>query len=411
MKPRRPRRLGVWLGGRRIADFEQGRQQAISCRYTEAALDIWPQNSPVLSCSLPLRAGPQNALAFCRGLVPEGHALHTFAVRAGVSVADTFGLLASYGRDVAGALVISEQEPDDRRFGVEPYTEATLAAAVGELNERPLGVHDDSELSLAGCEAKLPLVELGEGRWGRPQYGRPSTHILKIEDGLHVGLVAGESACLELARTAGLTTITSDLTMTGGTPGIRVSRFDRRVGSNGVGRIHQEDVCQALGLDPGEPHGGVKYERNGGPTLRQTAHLLNAYSSDPEAQLDRLVAVVTFTVLIGNADAHGKNLSIMHPTPETVVLAPLYDTVPTTLWPDLPADASMSIGGQTSLPKITVADIVREAQAWPHSAERTRKIVDTTIDVLMAAIDRGVIPQESAVAAAVTSRSAHLDNR
>jgi serine/threonine-protein kinase HipA len=404
----RPKRLGVWLGGIRVADLAQGRRGELRCRYTAEALVRWQGNSPLLSCSLPLGSRPQDALAFCKGLLPEGQALQMMAAGAGVAVNDTFALLAHFGRDVAGALVIAAEEPGARRFGVEPYTKETLATAVAEVDEYPLGAHDDSELSLAGLQDKLLLVELEDGRWGRPLGGRPSTHILKVDDPRHPGLVEAEALCLELARAAGLTTIESQLTTVGETQCLVVSRFDRIVEGDEVRRIHQEDLCQATGVDPEDNRGRAKYERAGGPSLRQAAALLDAYAADPAQQLERLAAVVTFTVLIGNADAHGKNLALLHPTAENVTLAPLYDTVPTALWPKLRTEAAMAIGGQVMLSEVTINDIVREGRAWWLAEDRARAVTTQTIETITDAIDRELIPPSSELAAFVRERAKQL---
>ncbi len=404
----RAKRLGVWLDGMRVADLDQRRRRELRCRYTEEALERWQGNSPLLSCSLPLGSPPQDALAFCRGLLPEGQALQMMAAAAGVAVNDTFELLARYGRDVAGALVIGAEEPAERRFGVEPYTEESLATAVAEVDEYPLGAHDDSELSLAGLQDKLLLVELEDGSWGRPLGGRPSTHILKVDDPRHPGLVDAEALCLELARAAGLTTIESRLMPVGGTQCLLASRFDRLVEGGEVRRIHQEDLCQATGVDPGDNRGRAKYERAGGPSLRQAAALLDAHAADPVDQLDRLAAVVTFTVLIGNADAHGKNLALLHPTPESVSLAPLYDTVPTALWSNLRTEAAMAIGGQVSLPDVTIDDIAREGRAWSLAEDRARAVAIETIEIVSDAIDNEVIPTNSKLASFVRKRAAQL---
>jgi serine/threonine-protein kinase HipA len=402
------RRLGVWLDGRHVADLLQERWPAIRCRYTEQALDLWPQNSPVISCSLPLRARPQDALPFCRGLLPEGQALQTLAAHAGLAVNDTFDLLARYGRDVAGALVIAEHEPQERRFGVERLTPAALEAAVDELDEYPLGAHDDSELSLPGLQDKLLLVDLGDGAWGRPLRGRPSTHILKLDDRRRPGLVGAEALCLELAKAAGLTSVDYRLETIGEERCLIVSRFDRRELAGRLERVHQEDLCQALGVDPGDNRGRAKCEDGGGPSLRQMARLLDAYATDPEEQLDRLVATVAYTVLIGNADAHGKNLALLHPGPQSVELAPLYDTVPTALWPKLRTDAAMAIGGQVALADVTLEDVLREAAAWSHPRERAEEAARRTIAAVTAAIDQGRIPPDSNVATLVLARARRL---
>jgi serine/threonine-protein kinase HipA len=404
----RNRQLGIWLDGVHVAELEQARRGELRCRYTDDALERWQGNSPLLSCSLPLGSRPLDALPFCRGLLPEGQALQMMAAAAGVAVNDTFALLAHYGRDVAGALVISADEPAGRRFGVEPYSEESLAAAVAEVDEYPLGVHDDSELSLAGLQDKLLLVELEDGSWGRPLGGRPSTHILKVDDPRHPGLVDAEAQCLELARAAGLTTIESRLMTVGETRCLLVSRFDRVIEAGEVRRIHQEDLCQATGIDPDGSRGRAKYERAGGPSLRRAAALFDAYAVDPAQQLERLIAAVTFTVLIGNADAHGKNLALLHPTPETVSLAPLYDTVPTALWPKLRGEAAMAIGAQVMLSDVTLNDIIREGRAWSLSEERARATALQTIETVVDTIDRDLIPPSSDLAAFVRKRAEQL---
>lgn len=97
------------------------------------------------------------------------------------------------------------------------------------------------------------------------------------------------------------------------------------------------------------------------------------------------------TVLIGNADAHGKNLGLLHPTPETVSLAPIYDTVPTVLWPNLRSRTAMAIGGQVELGQVGFDDIVREARSWPHPEERARQAALETIEAIETALDQGVV--------------------
>lgn len=401
--------LGVWLDETRIAELLPRKGGAIDVRYTEEALRSWPQNSPLISCSLPLGPRLQPGLAFCRGLLPEGNALRALAERAGLATNDTFGLLERYGRDVAGALVISREEPAERRFGVEEYSEQSLREAIEDLDEHPLGAHDDSELSLAGLQDKLLLVDLGEEGWGRPLHGRPSTHILKLDDRLRPGLVDAEAECLRMARAVGLTEVDVRLETRGESRCLIVSRFDRSVRPDGaVTRIHQEDLCQATGVDPSDRRGRAKYERAGGPSLRQAAALLDSYAADVGAQLDRLVAIATFTVLTGNADAHGKNLAFLHPDPGRIELAPLYDTVPTVLWPKLRTEAAMSVGAQVSLPDVTLKDIIREGRAWRHPEDRVAAVATDTVEAMTAALEQGEIDTRSNLAKFVAQRARQL---
>ncbi|HEV7163623.1 MAG TPA: HipA domain-containing protein, partial [Solirubrobacteraceae bacterium] len=130
------------------------------------------------------------------------------------------------------------------------------------------------------------------------------------------------------------------------------------------------------------------------------------YAQDPREQLDRLLATATFTVLIGNADAHGKNIALLHPTAEHIELAPLYDTVPTVLWPKLRRQGAMSVGGRYELDAITIADLIDEARSWRHDPKRARLVVtETAAAVLEAARE---LDTDSAVAGHVIERSGQL---
>lgn len=375
-------RLGVWWwDGTHVADIE-GDGADILLRYTPEVLGAWPANTPLLSCSLPVRSGSQRAGPFFRGVLPEGQHLAAVAATAGLAVTDTIGLLARYGRDVAGALVVAPEFPGHRPGRLVPYSDETLADEIAGLSETPLAVHEDSELSIAGLQDKLLLVATGEG-WSRPADGAPSTHILKLDDLRHPGLVAAEAACLRLAVAIGLTDVRVEETIVGGIECLVVSRFDRAVNECGaVERIHQEDLCQATGREP-----TAKYERTGGPTLREVAELLDAYAADPLAELDRLVAHVTFTVLVGNADAHGKNVALLH-RGDQVGIAPVYDQVPTVLWPNLRREPAMSIGARVAgIADVRSDDIVAEARHWSHHPDRARAVVTTLAEQALAAAD------------------------
>jgi serine/threonine-protein kinase HipA len=205
-----------------------------------------------------------------------------------------------------------------------------------------------------------------------------------------------------------LTTIEARLETLGELHCLIVSRFDRVTEAGSLRRVHQEDLCQATGTDHSEREGRAKYERAGGPSLKDAASLLDSYADDVEAQLDRLVEIVTFTVLIGNADAHGKNLAFLHPDPQRIELAPLYDTVPTALWPKLRSEAAMSIGAQVSLPDVTLKDIVREARIWRHSGDRAEAAARSTIANVCTALEQGPTRRRSDVAKFVTRRAKQL---
>ena len=381
------RQLGVWLHGHHVAEITTKGPGQITCRYTAEAQDRWPGGVPLLSCSLPLgSARYRNAKTWFRGLLPEGQALQAMADRARVPTYDTFGMLARFGRDVAGAVVVADQDPGPRPGTVEPYSAEALDEEVAGLEDRPLALHDDSELTLPGLQNKLLLIDLGDRRWGRPVGGRPSTHILKVEDRRYPGLVTMEAACLRLARSVGLTTVDVTVERFAEIDGLIVSRFDRRTVDGTVVRVHQEDTCQALGRDPEAQERRGKYEAHGGPAFVEVADLLDRYAQDPLDELARLVRVVAFTTAIGNADAHGKNLAFVHEPTGSVRLAPLYDTVPTALWPRLPTRAAMRVNGRPTLGEVTIDDIVAEAQRWRLDSARAEAAAVSTLQELRTSV-------------------------
>lgn len=401
------RHLGVWLHGALVAEITSKGSGRITCRYTTEAQGRWPGGTPLLSCSLPVASRRfRDAGTWFRGLLPEGRALQAMADHARVPTYDTFGMLARFGRDVAGAVVIADHDPGLRPGDVQAYTAATLDDEVAGLEDRPLALHDDSELSLPGLQNKLLLVELADG-WGRPVGGRPSTHILKAEDRRYSGLISAEAACLRLAKAVELTTVDVTVEHLAGIDCLIVSRFDRRTIDGRVERVHQEDACQALGRNPEAQRGRGKYEADGGPSFVEIAALLDRYAQDPLGEMTRLVSVVAFTVAIGNADAHGKNVAFLHDPPGAIRLAPLYDTVPTVLWPQLPERAAMLVNGRTNLAHVTFDDLVAEASRWRLEPARAEAAALTTLQQLRAAADTTEL-SAAPVAARVVSRCDEL---
>lgn len=406
----RPEPLNVWLEGVLVAELTARKPWDIRCRYTQEALERWDIGVPLLSCSLPLGHGRPNASIFASGLLPEGQ--HRLVMAANIKVAnnDTFALLSHYGRDVAGALVIGHEPPEIHPGGVEPYSSATLDAEVAGLPEHPLAIHDDSELSVAGLQDKLLLVRLAEGRWGRPVHGAPSTHILKVDDARHPGLVDAEADCLLLAKEVELTTVDAELADIGGARCLIVSRYDRETAAGGeTRRIHQEDACQALARDPEANQGRGKYQAAGGPSLAEIAALLDRWSLDGEAERRKLLGVSTFDVVTGNADAHGKNISILHPAPGAIALAPLYDTVPTVMWSKLRSEAAMLVNNVAHLDRITEDDLVSEAVRWGLTKRSASAVVAETIERLDEAAK--ALNSDTGVAGLVRSRIASIRNR
>lgn len=386
----RVRQLSVWLHGDEVAVLRRTGAGGVSCQYAQTTVDTFPLGAPLLSCSLPVRGGRQNAWAFVTGLLPEGQHRLSMSRVAGVETLDALGMLSRFGRDVAGALIIAPAAATapGPHGGVTPglveLSADDLVAEVAALPVRSLALHDDSELSLAGLEDKILLVRTASG-WARPVHGYPSTHILKVDNRVHRGTVVAEHDCLQLARRAGLAAPDCHLMRIGDADCIVVERYDRVAVDGITRRIHQEDSCQALAIDPADHDGRGKYESHGGPTLAGIAGLLNAYSVEPATELTRLLERVTFTVVIDDADAHGKNISLLHPNAEHITLAPLYDTVPTSLWPTVSGKAAMRVNGRSRLAEITPEDLTDEARRWGLNTRLARQTITDTCERLRVA--------------------------
>lgn len=382
-----PQRLDVWLDHTLLGRISQARRGSkLMFEYGDAVVAERELNTPYLSCSLPVVEGRHAAGPFLEGLLPEGDHRNALARAAGVLSTDVRGLLARYGRDVAGAVTIVERDLPRADTSAEPYSAESLDLEVTGLASRPLAVYEDSELSLAGMQNKMLLVQTPEG-WARPVHGYPSTHILKLDDRFRPGLVRAECAALALARAAGLQAAEAEVVTVAGVECLITRRFDRAPASgHEPRRVHQEDACQALGAAV-RFDGRGKYELEGGPTLRGIASLLASWAVDPDVEQLRLLDHVLFTVAIGNADAHGKNVAMLHPRPGEIVLAPLYDTVPTCLWPTLRNEAAMTVGGAVDMPAITLADVLNEASAWGLSERTARARAVQTLERLLAAAE------------------------
>src|SRR5207248_3174069 len=149
-----------------------------------------------------------------------------------------------------------------------------------------------------------------DGRVGLPVGATPSTHILKPPSVATTGsgrpafpwLVENEAFCQRLAAHAGIAAARVAIRPVGELRTLLVERYDRaRDPAGRTTRLHQEDLCQALGVPPAR-----KYEMEGGPSIEAAVRLLRQISTEPTDVLAFLERVA-FNVLVGNNDAHGKN--------------------------------------------------------------------------------------------------------
>jgi serine/threonine-protein kinase HipA len=187
-------------------------------------------------------------------------------------------------------------------------------------------------------------VVLTDGAVALPAPGQPTTHILKPPMSRFSATTENEAFVMRLAAAAGLDVAAVEPRIVRDRTFLLVQRYDRSRGEDGgVRRIHQEDFCQALGVPP-----ETKYASEGGPTFKNCFELLRRVAARPAVDVLKLLDAVIFNLIVGNADAHGKNFSILYDR-EGPRLAPLYDLVATVAYPELSPKLAMRIGKRATL--------------------------------------------------------------
>jgi serine/threonine-protein kinase HipA len=197
-------------------------------------------------------------------------------------------------------------------------------------------------LSLAGAQAKVPVV-LVDGAIALPLPGQPTTHILKPSIPRFPATTENEAFVMRLAAAIGLDVAPVEPRVVRGRTFLLVTRYDRAPSETGVRRVHQEDFCQALGVPP-----ETKYAAEGGPGFKECFALLRRVSARPAEDVLKLLDAAIFNLIVGNADAHGKNFSILYDA-QGPKLAPLYDLLSTVAWPELSPKMAMKMGGRGRL--------------------------------------------------------------
>ncbi|HKF84080.1 MAG TPA: HipA domain-containing protein [Solirubrobacterales bacterium] len=370
--------LAVYLYGRRVGTLQPGTATDYAFAYSETVVESADPGAVVLSHSLPVREEPFDPAAtraYFEGLLPESGRREELARELQVSVHDSYALLARVGRDCAGAVVIlPEQERlESEAAGVNWLSEDRLIELVNELPRRPLGVTRASgklRLSLAGVQRKLALVRNESGGFGEPVGDAPSTHLIKPEFGdEYPGLAVNEMFCMTVAGRIGLDAAKTALATIGDRTCLISSRFDRAEQDGITVRLHQEDLCQALGVPT-----NLKYEANSGPGFRHFHRVLGEIGRGGD--MNAMVRSAVLNFVLGNSDAHGKNFAILF-TRDGRRLAPLYDIVSTAVY-DLDREMAMAIGGNFDPDSIQLADWLDMSAGCDLSPRRFFPLVRAT---------------------------------
>ena len=334
------RRLSVYHGQQLVGQVTADETDRFSFQYDPQWLQL-PDAFPV-SQALPLLSAVHDgeaAHSFFSNLLPEGAVRSLVARRLGLSEGNDFALLEALGGECAGALVIASSPPRPADQTYSPIDEKQLA----ELAQRGGAFAETSgtggvRLSLAGAQDKLPVF-LQDDRLMLPHGSSPSSHILKFASRDFKNMPGNELMIGALARASGLPVVNSSLRSIGNDMHLLVERYDRISRDGSIIRLHQEDLCQALGVPPSR-----KYEEEGGPTFQQCFQMVDQASAEPALDGRSLILWAAFNAIVGNADGHAKNLSLVRGLNGTLRLAPFYDLLSTSVYPRLASRLAMSIG-------------------------------------------------------------------
>lgn len=353
--------LDVFLLGRKVGELRySSHHNEMHFQYDEAYLA--GGDAVALSHALPLQTeafDSDRTTVFFENLLPPDQVRRKLGPVLHVSRHNIFGFLEAIGGDCAGAISLwpKGNAPDDAEERVARLDEAGAAEVLRSLRKRPLYVNgiDGYRISGAGAQDKL-IARIVDGQIELPLFGTPSTHIIKPSAADYPDTVYNECFAMRLADRVGLAAAKCGLMRIGGSVYYWTERYDRETVDGRIRRLHQEDFCQMLGVS-----GELKYESEGGPTFADCMSVLsemNIALSDRFAFIDRMI----FNYLIGNADAHGKNSSVLYRGSNGKSLAPLYDVMSTAIYGNLSKVNAMSIGGARTLDDVTRGSFERLAR-------------------------------------------------
>lgn len=309
--------------------------------------------------------------AFFSNLLPEGHLRDYLAKRADVNPDREFFLLAVLGADLPGALVVEPLESD--RQSSEPQD-----ACDDDTRDHSRGGEEPLRFSLAGVQLKFSAVMEASGGLAIPAGGLGGSWIVKLPSARFKAVPENEFAMLELARRTGISVPENkliDVASIKGLPeqaptvegkALAVKRFDRLPDGTPV---HMEDFAQVFGEFPNN-----KYKFH---SYANIAAVL--WAEIGEEAVIEFVRRLVFSVVIGNADMHLKNWSLLYPDRRTPALSPGYDFVATL--PYIPGDTlGLSFGDSRSLSEITPDQMRRFADTARIPASPLWKIAVETAE-------------------------------
>lgn len=372
--------LDAYLEGDYYGRFSEGdRPGDLTFTYDESA------PATPISLSLPRdgRASRFAAANLLDNLLPDRDEVRERMKKSyGATGTDTLSLLAVAGGDIAGGLVLVPAGADLHQDVpiLDPALDEDIADRIAAIKRDPdawMSANGPARFSLAGSQGKFALAKY-EGEWYWSNRTLPSTHIIKPAPSRLPGLEPIESDTLTLANIVGVPSAKASVLHMLDQQAFLVERFDRAPTETvAAQRIHAEDFAQASGISTKR-----KYDQ----TAKQAIDLLRtAEQTDPDIEYDFL-RQLAFNTMIGNADAHAKNYSVLV-RPDRISLAPLYDAVPVLLYPEYDQNLAMDISGAARPQAATLDHWCKLARTTGLDVDRTEHEIRTLAAAMDGAID------------------------
>ena len=394
--------LRVWLGEKPVGRLERVRTGS-RFSFDEAVVEQRP-GSPLLSVSLPVRAGRFDAAktaVWFSGLLPEDARLDEVRRFYGIEGDFYLDVLQEIGWECAGAVRVLPDDVLEPPAGrTVPLDDAQLARRLAALPSHPYDSVQTMRFSLGGFQEKLCVIASVEEE-AQAGYVRladvalsdgtaPTTHILKPQPRRLSGLVQAEAWGM---TAAGAVTPAARVSLLDVGPleapeTLVVERFDRRRTADGrLLRLHQEDCCQALGIQSERKYAAESTPKKSDPSFARIAQALLRYAADPATELEALFRQMVVNVALGNTDAHGKNYALIHEG-DVVRLSPLYDVVPALEIAPGALAMGMRIDGRIRIDRIGGEQLVDEGAQWGLGRRRASLLLADSLDRLVAGVER-----------------------
>ena len=370
------RRLGVWKDTIHVGTLESDQTGRLRFTYLDSVL-----HRPELAVSvrMPMRRTPwedAEAMVCFENLLPEGDIRSYIAQATHLASKDVSGLLGVIGGECAGALTLW---PDMMEPPEPPRYESCSSQSLGELfataNTQHALLQQRTRQAMSGAQDKVVLFKQPDtaDRYLLPLDGAPGTVLCKRDRGRFPGLVHNELAGMSLMEAAGVPTAAYSVNALDATV-YETTRFDREVDDTGrVRRLHAEDGCQISGYTS-----VAKYADPRGPSYQSIMAALRRYSADAITDGERLLRWAIANIIIGNRDAHAKNISILHDLDGTIRLAPAYDVICTLVYP-IETMLPLPFGGHRRTTGFTPAMWRVVAREFSVTASYAREIADDVI--------------------------------